>query len=294
MLRYLSEVQYLDSARDPPARAQSAAPAVTHRGKRLALPARTAALSRIARERAQQSSGPRRSWARTRCGLRTWNGCPQSRSVLRSCGGIDTDPEMVVEAQTAAAEQGINNTQFMMLQAEELPAGLGRFRTVTFAQCFHWVDQRRVAAAVFDLLEPGGVCAVIYGWTLRGDAVERSPHPLPPNEEMNALASLFRDSRPSVSVAPGDETNALASVDLEGPTAVTVPGGDVIKVSIDDLIARLLSRSGTTPDALGDAETEFRARAGTLLAAATGTGWFAERLRDTRVNLWTKPRGCQP
>ena len=39
----------------------------------------------------------------------------------------------------------IKNVQWQQLRAEDLPAGLGSFRVISFAQSFHWMDQPRVA-----------------------------------------------------------------------------------------------------------------------------------------------------
>lgn len=131
--------------------------------------------------------------------------------------GIDADPQMISEARAVATERGASTVNFLHVSAEALPAGLGRFRVVTFAQSFHWLDSHLVAAALLDLLEPGAACAVIYGWRLRGDADTAGPHPLPPYREVEKLLSRFRGSRRSVTVAPGDEAAALMSVGLQGP-----------------------------------------------------------------------------
>ena len=55
----------------------------------------------------------------------------------------------------AAAEEGIDNTAWIRMRAEELPASLGSFQVVSFGQSFHWMDRPRVAAAVRDMLDPG-------------------------------------------------------------------------------------------------------------------------------------------
>jgi SAM-dependent methyltransferase len=66
--------------------------------------------------------------------------------------GLDPDPGMLAEA----ARPGLPNARWVRARAEDLPAGLGTFRVVTFASSFHWTDRARVAATVRDMLEPGG------------------------------------------------------------------------------------------------------------------------------------------
>ena len=70
--------------------------------------------------------------------------------------GLDPDPGMLAEGARRAAEAGVENIVWVRARAEDLPAGLGRFRVATFAQSFHWMDRDRVAALVLEMLEPGG------------------------------------------------------------------------------------------------------------------------------------------
>lgn len=208
--------------------------------------------------------------------------------------GIDADRAMIMEARAVASMRGVSNTHFTQLAAEALPDGLGRFRTVLFAQSFHWLNQHQVAAALLHLLEPGGSCAVVYGWTLRGEETEVSPYPLPPYQELNELVHRFRGSRRPVTVIPGEETEAMVSVGLQGPTTITVPGGELLTASVDDLIARYLSRSDTSADSLGDTLPQFQAEVTALLTATTSTGRFTEQLRSALINVWKKPSPYSP
>jgi SAM-dependent methyltransferase len=82
--------------------------------------------------------------------------------LFEAAVGLDPDPEMLACASRAAASQGIGNVVWVRHRAEDLPAGLGSFRAVTFAASFHWMDRPRVAMAVAAMLEPGG--AVVHVW----------------------------------------------------------------------------------------------------------------------------------
>ena len=72
--------------------------------------------------------------------------------LVASAVGVDADAGMIAEARRSGAA-GIDWRQ---LRAEELPADLGTFRLVTFAQSFHWMDQELVARAVRPMIDPGG------------------------------------------------------------------------------------------------------------------------------------------
>ena len=103
--------------------------------------------------------------------------------------GIDPDAGMLEEAVRRAAEQRATNARWVRMRAEELPAGLGRFRVAMFAQSFHWMDRDRVAALIRDMLERGGAVvlvgdrkSVVAGGRADADDSERPalPHPEPP------------------------------------------------------------------------------------------------------------------
>lgn len=66
----------------------------------------------------------------------------------------------------------------MAARAEDLPAGLGGFRVVAFAQSFHWTEREKVAAAVRGILEPGGT--LVHIADLHDPPPATVPLPAPP------------------------------------------------------------------------------------------------------------------
>jgi SAM-dependent methyltransferase len=91
--------------------------------------------------------------------------------------GIDPDEDMLAEAEREARRRGVTNARWVTARAEDLPAGLGEFRVVVFAQSFHWTDRDRVAATVLEMLEPGG--AFVHMSDLKNPPAEPAPLPLP-------------------------------------------------------------------------------------------------------------------
>ena len=80
--------------------------------------------------------------------------------------GIDADADMIAEAIRLAEASVVRNATWRNLRAENLPAGLGQFRTAVLAQSFHWMDRHRVARAVHDMLDTDG--AVLLTDSFRG------------------------------------------------------------------------------------------------------------------------------
>src|SRR5215207_5799750 len=106
--------------------------------------------------------------------------------------GLDADADMLVEAERRATALGVANARWVHALAETLPAGLGSFRVATFAQSFHWMDRDRVAAAVFQMIEPGGAFVQVGASPAGAPAPERPlPDPLPPREAIQALVIRY-------------------------------------------------------------------------------------------------------
>ncbi len=222
-------------------------------------------------------------------------GCGPGRVGLRLRGlfdelvGVDRDEGMVQHARRRATAMGVETARFVQASVEDLPADLGSFRVVVVAQAFHWFDGPRAAEAIRRLLEPGGHCVVLYAWSLSGDPAPESSLPQPPLAAMKelgkSLGALQADVPQSV---PDDESGLMTTAGFCGPVGWDVPAGEVVVSSAGDVIARWMSRSDTAEFRTGRAREEYVAAAEQLLRGVSEAG-FAERLRDARFNVWTKP-----
>ncbi|GLY40369.1 methyltransferase [Amycolatopsis sp. NBRC 101858] len=199
--------------------------------------------------------------------------------------GLDADADMLGEADRLATEAGIGNCRWVHRRAEELPAGLGRFRLVTFAQSFHWLDRERVAAAVRGMLAPGGACAHVHATTHEG--VEGSV----PRAEITELVRAYLGSvrRAGQGTLPdgtaGGETEIYRTAGFRGPRRFEVAGRDVTRTA-DEVVAGVFSLSSAAPHLFGDRRAEFEADLRAVLHRASPAGTFTERLREIAVDLW--------
>jgi hypothetical protein len=151
---------------------------------------------------------------------------------------------MVAEADDLAVRAGVRNVRWRVLRAEDLPAGLGRFRLVTFAQSFHWMDRGRVAAAVHGMLEAGGTCVHVHATTHEGvDSPGPMPHPEPPRA---AIAELVRrylgpERRAGQGVlpdgTPSGEERSYRTAGFSGPRRLELPG-QLVERSADEVMPR--------------------------------------------------------
>lgn len=194
--------------------------------------------------------------------------------------GLDADGDMLAEASRLAA--GAGNCRWVRQRAEELPAGLGRFRLVTFAQSFHWFDRPRVAAAVRGMLAPDGVCAHVHAST------HESVHPAIEELVREYLGPVRRAGRGTLPAGtPGNETDVYRAAGFHGPRRFEVPGR-VVTQTADEVVAGVFSLSSSAPHLFGDRRAEFEADLRRRLAPAET---FTVRLREIAVDLWFT-RGC--
>lgn len=208
--------------------------------------------------------------------------------------GADPDAGMLAQARLAAARAGTANVNWRQLRAEQLPAGLGEFRVVTFAQSFHWVDQPVVARAVRRMLSPDGACVFVWATTHEGvpDGGEL-PWPQPPRAQIADLITAYlgpvRRAGQSLlpSGPPGEEETiaAMRAADFTGPVRLEV-AGRLCERAEDEVVASVFSLSFAAPHLFGDRLASFEADLRGLLRAASPDGRFAERMREIGVEVW--------
>jgi SAM-dependent methyltransferase len=203
---------------------------------------------------------------------------------VREAVGVDADAGMLAEAARQAARAGARNVSWRRLRAEDLPADLGMFDLVTFAQSFHWMDHGRVAAAVRGMLAPGGRCVLVGATTHRGvDGDDPLPHPRPPHDEITALVESYVGS--AVKGRPWED-DVMREAGFAGPEEIEVGAGGVVDRSADEIVASVFSLSYAAPDRFGAALPRFEAELRALLAKTAPAGVFSERRRDITLVGW--------
>ncbi len=209
--------------------------------------------------------------------------------------GVDADAEMLAEAARQAENRGIGNVDWVHLRAEQLPAGLGSFRVATFAQSFHWMERERVAAAVREMLEPGGVWVHVNATTHRGFGEQLLPEPTPPHDAIDELVQSYlgptrRAGRGTLPHGtPGGEEDVMLAAGFEGPLRLDACGPQVLERSEDEVVASVYSRSGSAPHLFGERREAFERDLRSLLRRSSPHGRFCERARGIELVVWTPP-----
>ena len=213
--------------------------------------------------------------------------------LVEEAVGVDADGDMLTTAAGRANQAGLTNTTWRQLRAEELPADLGSFRVVTFAQSFHWMDQALVADRIRGMLTPDGAWVHVGATTHRGvEGTDALPHPRPPWDDIDKLVARYlgpvrragQGTLPT-GTRPGEE-EVMRSAGYSGPTRIVVGGNEVEERIVDDVTASVFSLSSSTPHLFGSDLPAFEADLRTLLTDASDSGHFSERRREIEAVIW--------
>ena len=213
--------------------------------------------------------------------------------------GIDGSSEMIAMARAGAVRAGVANVDLMVRRAEDIGPDLGRFRAVTFAQSFHWLNRPEVANLVLTVLEPGGACVVVYATTHMGvDGTDPLPLPRPPRAEIDGLIGAYlgstrragRGTRP-VADRPGDDTGLtdeeiLARAGFGFASELTIEARPLAYRDEDEIVASVFSLSYAAPGHFGSRRAEFERDLRAMLRRTAPDGRFCEQPRDIRINVW--------
>lgn len=219
--------------------------------------------------------------------------------------GLDPDADMLEAAARSAVRLRISNASWVCERAEALPAGLGRFRAVTFAASFHWMDRARVASAVAGMLDSSGGSAgsavvQVDAPGYRPDELKAGtrlgslPFPPPPDQALDQLRRdyLGPDRRAGLGIrnnSPAGEDLVFQEAGFLPAQTVVVPDGRAVERTADDLVAYVFSLSSTAPHLFGDRLGEYERDVRRVLAEASASGRFSVRLPDNVLRIWRLP-----
>ena len=200
-------------------------------------------------------------------------------------------PTPTCSPRLAAPRRAMASRRGAQLRAEELPADLGTFRLVTFAQSFHWMDQPLVADRVRGMLEPGGAWVHVSATTApRRAGATRSDAP-PWDRDRRAR-------RPRTSDPCGGPGDGPARRDARGrggrharrrlprpQRIVEIPRGELFERSTDAVVAAVFSLSSAGAAPLRRPARSVRGRPAHVAARRRPSG-RSPSARGHRARIW--------
>jgi ubiquinone/menaquinone biosynthesis C-methylase UbiE len=99
-------------------------------------------------------------------------GCGDGRLALRFSDwfekivGLDTEPEMILEAKSISKEVRVENAEWHIGVIEKYKSQCNTtFRFVTIAKAFHWMDRPLVLEILYEMIGVGGGIAIIDNYS---------------------------------------------------------------------------------------------------------------------------------
>jgi ubiquinone/menaquinone biosynthesis C-methylase UbiE len=190
--------------------------------------------------------------------------------------GVDPEPAMVAAAREAAAAAAIA-FDVRLGRAEDVGAELGAFDLVTIGRALHWMEREPTLAALERMLAPGGrilVCGSRMG-------------------AANPWRSAFE--RVTQAFSSGGEAGYRRAHEEFFTASRFAPIADLLvahrqPVDVETLVERALTRSTTSPAALGDRIDAFRAQLRQALAPFLPDG-EAEEVIEAKARIYARGVG---
>jgi len=208
---------------------------------------------------------------------------------------LEPDADMLAEARSLVSSRGLTAVDLVQATAEELTSlSLPRMRVVTFGQSFHRTDRERAAAAVHDILEPGGSMVLITHDPTRPPPGRPPGVPPIPHDEVDRVIERYlgparrSGSRPATSYSSERFEDTLARTAFGRPRIVHAPGRPDVVRDVDEVIAGVLSMSYAAPPLLGPRLHDFTAELRALLEQRSSTGRFWDWPGDTQIVIATR------
>ena len=192
---------------------------------------------------------------------------------------MDPEPLMLAAAQEAARGKP-GRFSFVLGGSTDLSPALGRFALVTMGRSFHWMDRDRTLASLDALIEPRGGVALFVDRQL--DAPENAWY-----EAWRATRDRFARERAAPTPADGGDHEAVLRRSAFSEVR-RLTERYRRRTGIDELVARALSTSTTSPEMLGERRAEFEAEIRDGAAPYAEDGVVTE-LVEAEALLATRP-----
>jgi SAM-dependent methyltransferase len=180
------------------------------------------------------------------------------------CVGVDPEPGMIHAARAAANEAGVQ-ARFIEGRLEDLSESLGTFDLVTIGRALHWMDRAGTLRVLDRVVAAGG--AIISC----GSKVEANRWLKAYERVQSAWASDRDRQRYQI-----DHDAWFVGSPFRVVDGITVRHHQ--RVMIADLIGRALSKSNTSPEALGDRRHPFEAALAEVLEPFAANGFLDEEI----------------
>jgi len=190
--------------------------------------------------------------------------------------GIDIDKDMLTEAKRQAEKAGVKNIKWLEKKAEDISSDLGFFRLASFGASFHWMEQDKVLAKVYEILEPNGGLVIVSGSSSVWKNTEKELWKVKCKEIIQKYLGPKRRAGNTFYSEPKEKFENIISRSKFGTFDKWTHPYER-KKTIEDIIGLLYTTSFASRSFFGDKIDDFERELKEALLVISPTGEFIER-----------------
>jgi ubiquinone/menaquinone biosynthesis C-methylase UbiE len=189
--------------------------------------------------------------------------------------GVDTESEMLEEANRLSEIHRVDNASWRLGRAEELLSNCGSFRLTILAKAFHWMDRASILEILYHSLDDNGGLAII-------DTFNVEPEPLSWQIKVNEVVKHWlgneRIAGDSIYTHPKERhEDMVARSSFKDVERLVLPSYSMTW-TVDSILGNLYSTSYAAKRLFGDHLEQFEADMKSALLKIEPTGTFTEEL----------------
>ncbi|KAA0698518.1 class I SAM-dependent methyltransferase [Neorhizobium sp. P12A] len=193
-----------------------------------------------------------------------------ARLAAAQVTAMDPEPEMLAAAAEGAKEAGVD-IAIRQGSSYDIGPDIGKLHLTVMGRSFHWMDRSATLDALDKLIEPGGAVVLFHDKGVLANPnwhgiVEKLAETYAPERRANHLLRKSKDWLPHEAILLRSRFCNLERI------------GIIVErqLDIEDIIGRVYSMSGTSPQALGDKAGEFERILRSELQAVSPDGKVTE------------------
>lgn len=199
--------------------------------------------------------------------------------------GVDTESEMLDEANRLSSDNRVENVKWLHGRAEERASDWGSFRLTIMAKAFHWMDRESILEILYNSSDDNGGIAIIDTYNVQQ---EPQPWQLKVNEVVKRWLGNERIAGNSTYTHPKERHEDVVMksrfIDVERHVLPSYS----ITWTIDSIIGNLYSTSYATRRLFGDNIDRFEDDLKSALLEINPVGVFTEELSVSVVTAFKK------
>ncbi|MEK5253908.1 class I SAM-dependent methyltransferase [Paenibacillus sp. FSL F4-0125] len=199
--------------------------------------------------------------------------------------GVDTESEMLDEANRLSKIHRVGNVSWKLGRAEELLSDWGSFRLTILAKAFHWMDRASILEILYHCLDDNGGLAIIDTFNVEQEPLSWQ---LKVNEIVKRWLGNERIAGDSTYTHPKERhEDIVAQSSFKDVERLVLPSYS-ITWTVDSIIGNLYSTSYASKRLFGDYIERFEADMRSSLLEIEPTGKFTEELSVSVITAFKR------